>query len=215
MLLMFVLSVAVAMPSATAQDSQYAKAKKKAQKKEYKAKLKEYKKGKWEIFGTSHTMEVALLDHYEKLEEEGAREYMGVASSFISMNVGQQSAMNSACNKYAHDAQTMVRGRVMSDLFSDADDVPAEFDKFYSAYESMVVKEIKGEMTPTYSIVRVKGKDEKGRKIYEMRSFYVVNENAAAKARLRAMETALEESNMAQQYAKRISNFVREEAPAE
>jgi hypothetical protein len=123
--------------------------------------------------------------------------------------------MNSACNKYAHDAQTMVRGRVMSDLFSDADDVPAEFDKFYSAYESMVVKEIKGEMTPTYSIVRVKGKDEKGRKIYEMRSFYVVNENAAAKARLRAMETALEESNMAQQYAKRISNFVREEAPAE
>lgn len=207
MFLMFVVAMAVAMPNSYAQ---YEKMLKKEQKKEFKKKIKEYNKGKWEVFGTSHTLEVAVLNHYTKLQEEGAQELSGVASSFMSKNIGKQAALNSAINDYARQAQTIVRGRVLSDMFSDSDEVPAEFDKFYAAYEAMVVKEIKGELEPTYSIIRSKGKDKDGKETYEMMSFYIVNDAKASKARMRAMENAFKESNMAQQYAKKVSEFVSE-----
>lgn len=184
----------------------------KAKKNQYKNKLAEFKKGGWTIFGSVKTLEVALLEYYDALEKEGAVDVVGIASSFISKNVGQQSAMNAACNNYARIAQTMIKGRIASDLFSNADEVPAEFDKFYAAYESMVVKEIKGELKPYFSVIRTKGKDEKGREIYEMQSFFIVNENEAAKARMRAMETAMQESQVAQKYAKKVSNFVQSDA---
>lgn len=204
---MFVVAMAVAMPNSYAQ---YEKTLRKEQKKEYKKKLKEYRKGKWEVYGTSHTLEVALLYHYTKLQEEGTQELTGVASSFMSKNIGKQAALNSAINEYARQAQTIVRGRVLSDIFSDSDDVPAEFDKFYAAYESMVVKEIKGELEHSYSIIRSKGKDKDGKETFEMMSFYIVNEAKASKARMRAMENALKESNIAQQYATKVSEFVRD-----
>ena len=207
MFLMFVVAMAVAMPNSYAQ---YEKTLRKEQKKEYKKKLKEYRKGKWEVYGTSHTLEVALLYHYTKLQEEGTQELTGVASSFMSKNIGKQAALNSAINEYARQAQTIVRGRVLSDIFSDSDDVPAEFDKFYAAYESMVVKEIKGELEHSYSIIRSKGKDKDGKETFEMMSFYIVNEAKASKARMRAMENALKESNIAQQYATKVSEFVRD-----
>lgn len=211
MFLMFVVTMAVAMPNTYAQN--YGKMKKKAAKNEYKAKMKQLKKEGWTIYGSSHTLDVALLDHYEKLNEEGAKEYVGVASAFISKNVGMQAALNSAINKYARDAQTFVKGRIASDLFSNSDEVPAEFDKFYAAYESMVVKEIKGEMTPSFSIIRSKGKNDKGQEVFEMQSFFIVNEDQASKARVRAMENALKESTVAQEYAGKVSEYVRQNFP--
>lgn len=181
----------------------------KARQKQFQTKLKEFKKDGWTIFGSTRTLDVALLEHYEKLKSPNAVEEVGLATAFISKNVGQQSAMNAACNNYARRAQSMIRGRVLSDIFNDADDVPAEFDKFYAAYESMVVKEIKGEMQPSFSVIRSKGKDNNGKEVFEMQSFFIVDEDAASKARIRAMESAFNESNMAQKYAKQVSEFVR------
>ena len=208
-LLMFVLSIAVTAP--TVNVNAQSRAKRKAVKKEYKSKMKEYKKEGWQVFGTSHSLDVALLNHYEKLAEEGAMEISGVASAFVSKNVGQQSAMNAACNNYARMAESQIRGRIVSDIFNNADKVPEEFDKFYAAYESKVEKEIKGELVPTYSIIRSKGKDANGQEIFEMQSFFVVNENAASKARLRAIKNAIDESEAAQKYADQISSFVSDD----
>ena len=208
MFLMLLVAMAVAMPSNSF--GQYDKMKKKAQKKEYKAKMKQFKKEGWTIYGSSHSLEVALLEHYDALQEEGAEEIVGVASAFMSKNIGKQAAMNSAINEYARKAQSFVQGRIVSDMFNDADEIPEEFDKFYAAYESMVVKEVKGELKPSFSVIRTKGKDEKGNEIYEIQTYFVVNENAASKARLRAMEEAMKESNMAQKYANQVSGFVKE-----
>lgn len=207
MLLMLVVAMTMAMPTMNAQSERKIM---KARQKEMKAKMKEYKKGGWEIYGTSRSMEKALLDHYAKLEEDGAQEVPGVASSFLSKNVGMQSAANSAINFYARQCQSFVRGRITSDMFNDADDIPSEFDKFCAAYESLVVKEIKGEMEHSYSVIRSKGKDKEGKETFEMMSFYVVNEAKASRARQRAMENAFKESELSQKYAEKVSNFVRE-----
>ena len=43
-----------------------------------------------------------------------------------------------------------------------------------------------------------------------MQTFFVVNEDAASKARIRAYENALKESAAAQKYAEKVSEFIRE-----
>jgi hypothetical protein len=179
----------------------------KALKKEYKTKMKQYKSEGWTLFGSSRSLDVALLKHYEKLDElgENGHEEVGVASRFKSKNVGHQQAVNNACVTYAQKAGSAVKGRIVSDMAGDGIDTNAEFDHFYAAYERLVEKEIKGEMTESYSVIRDLGKGE-----YEMQSYFIVNEDAASKARIRAMENALRESEAAQKYAQKVSDFVRE-----
>lgn len=204
----FLLMMALVMPMAVAQN----KLLEKAQKKEYKAKIKEFKKEGWKLYGSSRTIEVALLTHYDKLRQLGENGYevMGEASSFKSKNVGKQMSINNACNIYARNAGSHVKGRVVSDLAGDANNTDAEFEHFYAAYETLVEKEIKGEMQESFSVI----KDNKNG-TFSMQTFFIINEDAAVKARIRAMENAMKESEAAQKYAKKVSDFVREGFEAE
>lgn len=204
-LLMFVLSMAFVMPSCSTTSRL-----EKERDRQYKTKIKEFKKEGWKIYGTPRSIEVALLEYYDELKKEDISEVMGEATAFISKSVGSQTALNSAATKYAQLASSVLRGRVVRDMFSDSDEVPAEFDKFYAAYETKVEKEIKGELIPSFTVIRSKGKNDKGQEIFEMQTYCLVNESAASKARIRAMENALKESEMAQQYARKVSDFVQE-----
>lgn len=183
------------------------KALEKALKKEYKTKMKEYKKEGWKVFGTSRSLEVALLTHYDKLTTLGENGYevVGICARYKSDNVGHQAAINNACNTYARNAGSAVKGRVVSDMASNGDDTSSEFDHFYAAYETLVEKEIKGELQESYSIYKTLGNGEK-----TMQTYFIVNEDAATKARIRAYENALKESEAAQKYADKVSQFVRE-----
>lgn len=204
-LVLFLIAIIMMVPCVEA-DAQ-SKALIKERKKEYKAKMKEYKKEKWELFGSSRTLEVALLTHYDKLNSLGddGHEVMGIAAKFQSKNVGKQMAINNACVTYAQEAGSHVKGRVVSDMAGDGIEVGAEFDHFYAAYERLVEKEIKGEMQESYAIIR-----ELGKGYYEMQVYYIVSESAASKARIRALENAAKESAAAQAYANKVSDFVRE-----
>ena len=201
--IIFLMAIVMAMPSVYAQN----KALEKARAKEYKTKMKEYKKEGWKIFGTSRSLEVSLLTHYDKLNSLGENGYevVGICSRYKSDNVGHQAAINNACNTYARQAGSTLKGRIVSDMFGDADHPEAEFDKFYAAYETLVEKEIKGELQESYSVYRLLGNGEK-----TMQAFFIVDENAAMRARLRALENASKESEMAQRYANKVSEFVRE-----
>jgi len=179
----------------------------KAQKKEYKTKLKQLKKEGWSLYGSSRSIDVVLLTHYDKLNELGANgsELMGEASKFKSKNVGKQSAVNNACVVYASEAGRHLKGRIVNDLFSNADDVDMEFDKFYAAYESLVEKDIQGELQESFTLIK-----DNGDGTYAMQVYFIVDEESACKARIRAMEMAAKESEAAQKYAKQVSDFVRE-----
>ena len=181
----------------------------KAQKKEYKKKMKEYEKGKWTLFGSSRSLDVVLLKHYDKLNQGGENcyEVVGIAPRFKSKNVGHQQAINNACITYAQQAGSVVKGRIVSDMAGNGDDTSAEFDHFYAAYERLVEKEIKGEMMESYSVIRT---IDKKTGEYEMQTFFIIDESAATRARIRAMENALKESEAAQKYAEKVSEFVRE-----
>ncbi len=184
----------------------------KALKKEYKTKMKEYQKEGWKIFNTSRSLDVALLLHYQKLNEGGdnVTEITGIATNFTSKNVGRQMAINNTCNMYARQAGSHVKGRIVSDIAANGDDSSGEFDHFYAAYESTVEREIRGEMRESYSIIRETGKNANGQPTYELQVFFIVDENAATQARIRAYENALRESEAAQRHAAKVSEFIRE-----
>ena len=190
-----------------AQKGPFAKKLEKERKKQYKTKMEEYSRDGWKIFGSTNSLEVALLEHYNELFQKGADVYeqVGIASRFKSKNAGKQMALNSAINAYAQSAKSYVQGRVTSEISGDGIDANKEFDNFYAAYERLISAEIKGELKESYAIIR----DLKDG-TYEMQVFYIVDQVSAAKARERAMQIALEETKMAQQHAEQISNFVRE-----
>lgn len=204
-ILSVLLALCIIVPVASAQN--YEKALAKAAKKEYKAKLKEFKKGKWEAYGTTRTLEVCLLAHFDKLQKlgEDGREIMGSATRFKSKNIGHQMSISNACVLYAGQAGSSLKGRVVSDMAGNASDPTAEFDHFYAAYERLVEKEIKGELQESFSVIRPYGDGT-----YEMQTFFIVSESAASKARIRAFEEAARESAAAQAYANQVSDFVKE-----
>ncbi len=203
-LIMLLLAVCLMAPMATADTNKQLE---KALNKEKKEKMKEYKKEGWKLFASSRTLEVALLKHYDKLNTlgEDGREVVGVASKFKSKNIGKQMATNNACTTYAQQAGSSLKGRVVSDMAGDGTEAADEFDHFYGAYERLVEKEIKGEMEESYSIIR-----DSGDGTFELQTFFIVSENAASKARLRALENAMKESEAAQRHADKIASFVKE-----
>jgi hypothetical protein len=114
-------------------------------------------------------------------------------------------AINSACTTYAREAGSNLKGRVVSDITGDGTEAAGEFDHFYAAYESLVEKEIKGELQESFSVIRDNGDDT-----FEMQSYFIVNESAATRARIRALDNAAKESEAAQKYAQKVSDFVRD-----
>ncbi len=179
----------------------------KAQKKEMKTKMKEYKEDGWKLFGSSRSLEVALLSHYDKLNTLGddGYEVSGVATNFKSKNVGKQMAANSAAITYAQRAGSTLKGRLVNDMAANGTDGSDEFEHFYAAYERLVEHEIKNEMAESYSIIKTNADGS-----YEMQTYYVVDEKAAALARLRALEQARKETAYAQANADKIAEFVRQ-----
>ena len=184
------------------------KALQKAMKKEYKLKMKEDEKGGWKIFGTSHTLDVALLAHYDNLTKDGVTEVMGTAVS-SNKNIGKDKVLMSACVTYAQKIGSDIKGRIVEDMGSVVStEELAEFEHFYEAYENSIQAEIKGELRNSYSIYRPV--EIQGKEAYEFQTYYIVDENEASRARIRAFQNAAKESAVAQKYAEQVSEFINE-----
>lgn len=176
----------------------------------YKKKTKELKREGWTIDSNLKTLEVALLEHYEMLNDPNNLQIVGHATNTKTINVSRQVASNNALIEYANLAATTLKGRIESDVFSDASDeeARAEFDKLYAAYERLVKTEISsGTLRESLSLKKKEGNT------YEYQIFYIVNEDKASQARRRAIERAFEETQVAQKYATKVSQFVNEAFP--
>jgi hypothetical protein len=172
----------------------------------YKAKTKDLKKQKWQVAGSSLTLDAAIMQHLRTLRTgEHKRELIATVSMCQSQNVCKQTALNNALTEYAQSAGSYVRGRIVSDLYNNSSaNVPQEFDKFYAAYERLVAAEIRGELEFSLALEKSNGKG----KSYQ--AWYIIDEERASQARLRAMQRATEETRLAQQYANQVAAFVEE-----
>ena len=173
-------------------------------KKEYKTKLKEYKKDGWKLDATSRSFEVILLQHYDKLQNGNYTQLVGTSSGCMRTNVCRQAAYNNAIVTYANLASSYVKGRTTSDV-ATADSETGELDRFYGAYERALGTLInKGTLTESYSVY----KDMNGAKEYQI--IFLVNEDKALDIRKKALNAALEESKLRQEYATQISDFIND-----
>ena len=177
----------------------------KSGKKALKAKVKEFNKEGWKIFGSTSTLDYALERHMIKMQSEDAIEVPGIASSFKSKNVGKQMALNSAMTNYASMMDSEIKGKVVSDMQGDGEFSETEFEKFYAAFKRSVQTTIKDELKESFSIIR-----DKGNGTSEMQTFFIVDKHAASQARVRALEQAGKESVAAQLYAKVVQKFIEE-----
>lgn len=177
----------------------------KSEKKSLKAKVKEFNKEGWKIFGSTSTLDYALERHMIKMQSEDAIEVPGIASSFKSKNVGKQMALNSAMTNYASMMDSEIKGKVVSDMQGDGEFSETEFEKFYAAFKRSVQTTIKDELKESFSIIR-----DKGNGTSEMQTFFIVDKHAASQARVRALEQAGKESVAAQLYAKVVQKFIEE-----
>lgn len=207
-LLLFGIIVSMSIGVFGVQAAAQSKALQKAMKKEYKLKMKEYETGGWKIFGTSHTLDVALLAHYDNLTKDGVTEVMGTAVS-SNKNIGKDKVLMSACVTYAQKIGSNIKGRIVEDMGSVVStEELAEFEHFYEAYENSIQAEIKGELRNSYSIYRPV--EIQGKEAYEFQTYYIVDENEASRARIRAFQNAAKESAVAQKYAEQVSEFINE-----
>jgi hypothetical protein len=189
-----------------AQSKKEAKQLQKARDKQYKDTKKRFEKEGWKISGSAQSIDVALLEYYQKLRaNENNYPITGEVSACKSINVCKQAAFNNAVTEYANRASSTVKGRITSDSNLDQSSGEGEFDKLYAAYERLVQAEIKGVLQQSFSVVKEKPDGNR-----EYKTFFIINEEAASKARIRAIENATKETNLAQEYANKISEFVRE-----
>lgn len=169
-------------------------------------KAKEMTSAGWLVDG-SMPLENLLFKHYQKLNEDGNQEVVGNVvgnTSVTTLNQGQQWAATMAAISYSKQAGQTIRGRLTAEVGAGLNGGPAA-DSFYEGYESFVEKEIQGELVRSFAVYRTK--EDGG---IEYRCYYIVNEDEAHQARIRAMQRAMEESEFARANAERISEFVRE-----
>lgn len=173
----------------------------KASKKVVKANAKQFEKEGWSLDGTG-TFSSVLTAHYAKLDSGEAIELTGNANAKKSINLAKTNARNNAINEYAEYARSMVRARINTDLVDLNDE---QRENFVAGYERLVIKELNGELKPSFYIYK---RNSDG--TYEMRAFFIVDENAAAAANKKALETAAEEMGIARKYADEVSEFVND-----
>lgn len=185
----------VAMGPIAAQSSKVVK----AAKKEAKASVKQLKKEGFKMLELGD-MQMQLQDYLVRAKS-GCKQVVGTADDCMSINLGKTTALNNAINEYATLSGGVVKGRITTNTSSisgqQADDIVA-------AYERLVLKEIKGEIQTCVTLVR------ENKKTYDVRVYCLVDHDAAHAAKMKAMQLALEELNLAQQYGSAISDWIDE-----
>ena len=141
------------------------------------------------------------LEKYFLKVNAGCTQVIGVADNCMSTNLAQVTALSNAATQYAMLAGGDVRGRIVSSTTSLTGQ---QVDNIVSSFERMVEKDIRGELVPYVTAVR----EKKGR--ITARVYCLVDIDAAAQLRRRALEIALEEQSLAEKYGSMVSNWIDE-----
>ena len=196
-ILMMLAAVIVAGPVAAQTKKEL-----RAAKKEAKMAAKQLKKEKFKLLEIGD-LEMQLESYLIKTKT-GCKQIVGTAEDCISINLAKTAAMNNAVNEYATLSGGIVKGRITSEV-SKVNEQQA--DDIVAAYERLVLKEIKGEIQSCVTLIRANGKNKKN---YDARVYCLVDYDTAHAAKVKAMNLALEELNLTQEYGSKISDWVNE-----
>lgn len=180
-------------------------------KKEYKKQLKKLEKDGWEIFGSTRSLEYALLSHFEKRCEQGDKpgesesEVMGIASvsDAKNKNLLRQKAITNSYTTYASKFVEHVQLENIEELIQEDG---KEIDDFREAFGYSIEKEIKGALQPSFTVIKEINENQ-----IDMRVFCIVDKNAALRACLRAIDDVKGQSEFVQKHEQQILDIVKKE----
>lgn len=195
-------AVLVALAPVYGQDKEAAK----VQRKEARAARKEARAAARQLRRDGYrTVELGAVD--TRLEQyflktgAGCRQVVGTADGCVSLNLAKLTALSNAANEYAILEGGDVRGRIVSSASSLSGE---QTDNLVASFERLVEKEIRGELIPYVTCYRTRGG------AYDVRTFCIVDVDAAYRARRHAMEVALEETALAERYGTLVSDWIDE-----
>ena len=177
----------------------------KALDKEYKQKLKEYKKGGWKV-DSDRSTEVVILKHLNKLEAyPDLKVITGTSTNCKSTNVCKQVALNNAQNEYARLVSGKIEGAFATIIKANANRPQEEIDKMTGGLINEVKADLSKVLEPSYSIYREKGG------LKEYKTFFFVNEAALIGNLEIILEKSIKETKLTIEEARAISKFVGDE----
>ena len=166
--------------------------------------IKQLTKEGWVLDSKSKSLEEAVLDHKVALEkDENNMEIIGTSNGASSTGVARVNSINNASIVYASLAKKSVLRGVESTNVGLLNG--EELNNFVGSYERLVSGTIEKELVPSFSIYR---RDANGKLEYQ--TYFIVNEVKACQARMRAMETALTEAKLSEEFSKTISGIVKQ-----
>lgn len=165
--------------------------------------VKQLTKEGWQVVG-SKTLEEAVLDHKVALEKDPNNyEIIGMSDQASSMPSADIEAIHNACIVYASLAKkSVLKGAEQSNVGHLNGE---ELNNFSGAYERLISGTIEKELVKSFSIYK---RTANGKIDYQ--SFFIVNEVKAAQVRVRAMEAAIEEAKLSEEFARTISGIVKQ-----
>ena len=119
-----------------------------------------------------------------------------------SLKMARIEASSDARNQYATNSSAMVKGRIVN---NDTKLGEEEINDLISSYETLVLEEIKNVLKEAL----VLKKESKSGDV-EVRSFWLVDIEAAHEARMKALKNAMDELQMTQKYGSEVSNWIDE-----
>ena len=176
----------------------------KIKKKQYKIIQKQLKKEGWKVLTSTLTLDAALMKCY-RADCENNKVITAFMKMCESLNECKADALDIELMMYAQDAKFHVRDYVI-EMFNNVCNASTdiEFYRFCAIYEYFVRSEIEGEFEFILDLQKENGAGK------SYLALYIVNEEKAVKARLRAIQRALEETKLAQEYADKVANFTKE-----
>lgn len=143
----------------------------------------------------------AKLQDYILQTMQGKEQIVGTSGPSVSLNLAKITAENNAINEYVNRSGGMVKARITSDL-SDVDGV--QRDNLVAAFERMAVQEVKNDVKFCFSVVK------EARRQYDVRTYALVNDDDAHKARMKALEQALAELGLTEKYGSKVSEWIKD-----
>ena len=141
------------------------------------------------------------LERYFQKVDSGCTPILGISGPCITENLAKVTALANAANEYAVLQGGNVRGRLVS---LGANLSGQQMDNLIASFERLVEKNIRGELLPCASFYKERGG------MYQVRVYCIVDEDAAARARRHALERALEEQSLAEEYGSMVSDWISE-----
>lgn len=186
-LLLAMLTTSVSMQAGDPTEKQIKKA--------VKAKKKDFKKQKWELYGTAQTLDMVLYNYYKELYAPGSniKEVTGLGAESENKTILHQKAIMDAARTYSQNTCSQVEVKAENELKSISKE---EVDDFRQRFTSNVSKQIGGQLKECFSMIRA-SKASPG--YYEMQTFFLLDERHALDARKEALRATFIECKFKQE----------------